>query len=42
MAEILDLQDQEPEETPGSDKASRISIRVCRNSYVSVVFCFVK
>lgn len=42
MNEILKLQEGDPEETPGSDKASRISIRVCRNSYVSVVLCFVK
>ncbi len=42
MAEILDLQDQQPEEAPGADKASRVSIRICRNSYISVVLCFVK
>ncbi len=42
MADILDLQDQEPEETPDSDKGSRLSIRACRNSYISVAFCFVK
>lgn len=40
MAEILELQEQEPEETPGPDKASRLSVRWCgRNSNISVVFC---
>lgn len=39
MAEILDLQDQEPEETPDPEKASKVSWKLCRNSYVSIVLC---
>lgn len=42
MAEILELQEKDPEETPGTEKASRISIRWCRNSYISVAICLVK
>lgn len=42
MAETLALQTEEPDETPGSEKASRLSIRWCRNSYISVAICFVK
>lgn len=42
MAEILELQAQDPEDTPGDDKASRVSWRWCSNSYVSVAICFVK
>jgi hypothetical protein len=45
MADILELQDQEqdPEETPGTEKASRVSYyKLCRNSYISVSACFVK
>jgi hypothetical protein len=45
MADILDLQNQEqdPEETPEAEKASRVSYyRLCRNSYISVSACFVK
>ncbi|QIK72335.1 SapB/AmfS family lantipeptide [Propioniciclava coleopterorum] len=41
MAEILDLQDGE-QETPREEKASNISLRWCRNSYISVALCFVK
>jgi hypothetical protein len=42
MAEILALQTEDPDETPGQEKASRLSIKWCRNSYVSVAICFVK
>ncbi len=43
MADILDLQDHQPEQTPGAEKASTISyLRVCWNSYLSVSLCFVK
>lgn len=43
MAEILALQTEEPDETPGPDKASRVSYyRLCYNSYISVSACFVK
>lgn len=41
MAEILDLQN-EPQETPKEEKASNISLRWCRNSYISLALCFVK
>ena len=39
MADILGLQEQEPDETPGPDKASRMSWRFCRNSYISIIAC---
>lgn len=44
MADILELQDNDPESTPGEEKASRISIRnfFCHNSFVSASICFVK
>ena len=42
MGEILDLQNHEPEETPAPEKGSYISLRICRNSFVSVAGCFVK
>lgn len=41
MAEILDLQGSY-DATPEEEKASRLSIAVCRNSYASYVVCFVK
>jgi hypothetical protein len=43
MVDILSLQTEEPEETPGPDKSSRVSYyRLCRNSYISVSACFIK
>lgn len=39
MADILGLQEQEPDETPGPDKASRVSWKFCKNSYISVIAC---
>ncbi|WP_269778949.1 SapB/AmfS family lanthipeptide [Propioniciclava soli] len=41
MAEILDLQDG-AEDAPQEEKASRLSLRFCRNSYISLALCFVK
>ena len=42
MADVLDMQD-EPQESPGTEKASNISLyRWCRNSFVSVSVCFQK
>lgn len=41
MAEILNLQDAY-DNTPDEEKASRWSIAACRNSYVSLVACWVK
>ena len=42
MANVLDMQD-EPQESPGTEKASNISLyRWCRNSFVSVSVCFQK
>ncbi|MCW3156518.1 hypothetical protein [Micropruina sonneratiae] len=44
MADILELQGNDPEPTPGEEKASRISIRnfFCNNSFVSASLCFAK
>ena len=40
MADILGLQEQEPEEAPDPDKASRVSVRWCgANSLVSIIIC---
>lgn len=41
MAEILDLQDGNTD-APQEEKASNISLRWCRNSYISLALCFVK
>lgn len=41
MAEVLDLQEG-GEETPNEEKASKVSLRYCRNSYISLALCFVK
>lgn len=41
MAEILDLQEG-AEEAPQGEKASKFSLRWCRNSYISLAICFVK
>ncbi|MFT4297077.1 MAG: hypothetical protein QM582_16875 [Micropruina sp.] len=41
MAEILSMQEQ-PQEAPQEEKKSNISLRWCRNSYISVALCFVK
>ena len=41
MAEVLNMQEQ-PQESPQEEKKSNISLRICRNSYLSVALCFVK
>lgn len=40
MADVLDFQDQNPEEVPGEEKASHISHYLCRNSYASQRLCW--
>lgn len=41
MADILDMQ-FDSVDAPAEEKASKVSLRWCRNSFVSVVLCFVK
>ncbi|WP_157754775.1 SapB/AmfS family lanthipeptide [Nigerium massiliense] len=41
MADILDMQAEETE-SPAEEKGSRLSLRLCYNSYVSLALCFVK
>ena len=39
MADILHLQGQDPEPTPGEEKWSSISLFICRKSIVSGFAC---
>ena len=42
MANILELQSAHTDETPEADKKSKISIRWCNNSKISIAICWVK
>ncbi|WP_394276286.1 hypothetical protein [Luteococcus sp.] len=43
MADVLNMQDDQPQDTPGAEKASNVSLlRWCNNSYISVSVCMVK
>ncbi len=43
MADILDLQGGDQDDTPGAEKASNWSVlKWCYNSYISVSLCMVK
>lgn len=41
MSDVIGLQ-AEMDATPEEEKASRISVAICRNSYRSIAVCFVK
>ncbi len=40
MADILDLQIEDLEPTPGDEKVSNWSFFMCRNSQISVIGCY--
>ncbi|MFV0460760.1 MAG: SapB/AmfS family lanthipeptide [Actinomycetales bacterium] len=43
MSDILDLQNEEPDETGGEEKYSTVSyFRACYKSYISISLCMAK
>ena len=42
MANILELQGFDTEQTPEGDKKSKISVYMCNRSHVSYMFCLNK
>ena len=42
MSNILEMQSFDTEQTPEADKKSKVSIRWCNNSKISLALCWIK